>query len=125
MGERRLVVTDTMDDREMAVLVEALEPGHGRLKAEMLVELSQPLLLDANARSGLVVGVVAIGHDRVEPIVAAGQFDDHQDAALLRGWCGRCLRPERRALEIARRAQDKAAEACTQEIAAGDATKAG
>jgi hypothetical protein len=35
------------------------------------------------------------------------------------------LRPERRALEIARRAQDKAAEAGTQEIAAGDVTKAG
>src|SRR6266446_3591881 len=72
MGERRLVIADTMDDREMAVLVEALESRHGRLKAEMLIELAQPFLPDANARPGLVVGVIAIRHDRVEPIVAAG-----------------------------------------------------
>jgi hypothetical protein len=122
MGERGLVVADAVHDGEMAVLVEALEARHGRLKAEMLIEPAQPFLLDADAGSGGVVSVIAIGHDRVEAVVAAGQFDDDQDAAVLRG--GR-LRPERRALEIAGCAKDEAAEACTQEIAAGDAAEAG
>src|SRR6266568_2267321 len=114
-----------MHDRELAVLVEALEPRHGRLKAEMLIELAQPFLPDADAGPGAVVGVIAIGHDRVEPVVAAGELDHHQDAAVLRRLRRGRLRPERRALEIARRAQDEAAEACTQEIAAGDATETG
>src|SRR3954454_4219195 len=109
----------------MTVLVEAFEARHGRLQAEMLVELAQPLLLDANARPGVVVGVVAIGHDRVEPVIAAGELNHHQDATVLCPLRSGGLRPERRTLEIARRAQDEAAEACTQEIAAGDASKAG
>ena len=84
MRERRLVVADAMHDREMAVLVETLEPRHGRLKAEMLIDLAQAFLPDADARPGAVVGVIAIGHDRVEAVVAAGQFDHHQDATVLR-----------------------------------------
>jgi hypothetical protein len=125
MRERRLVVADAMHDREMAVLVEALEPRHGRLKAEMLIDLAQAFLPDADAGPRAVVGVIAIGHDRIEAVVAAGQFDHHQDATVLCRLRGGRLRPERRALEIARRTQDETAEAGAQEIAAGDATKAG
>src|SRR5262249_38400041 len=106
-----------------AILVEPLEPRHGRLQAEMLIELAQPLRLEADARPRAVVGVIAIGHDRVEPVIAAGKLDHHQDAALLR--CGGGLRPERRALEVAGSAQRQAAKAQTQEIAAGDAAKLG
>src|SRR5262249_9065825 len=123
MGERGLVVADAVHDGEMAVFVEPLEPGHGRLEAEMLIELAQPLRLDADARSGAVIGVISIGHDRVEPVIAAGKLNHHQDAALLGR--GRGLRPERRALEIAGGAQRKAAKVQAQKIAAGDATKLG
>src|SRR5215813_1181910 len=99
-----------MHDGEMAVLVEALEPRHGRLKAEMLVNLAQAFLSDADAGPGVVVGVITIGHDRIESVVAAGELDHDQDAAVLRRMGGGCLRPERRALEVAGGTQDEAAE---------------
>src|SRR5262245_64581312 len=122
MGERWLVVADAVHDGEMPILVEPLEPRHGRLQAEMLIELAQPLRLEADARPRAIVGIIAIGHDRVEPVIAAGKLDHDQDAALLRRGGG--LRPERRALEIAGGAQSEAAETQAQEIAAGDAAEA-
>jgi hypothetical protein len=82
--ERRLVIADAVDDREMAVLVEPLHAGHVRLEAEMIVELAQLVGPDADLRTRPVIGVVAIGHHGVEPVIAAGELDDDQDAAGLR-----------------------------------------
>src|SRR5262252_9725306 len=125
--ERRLLVTDAMDDGHVAVLVEALQARHGVLEAEMIVELAQPRRLDADAWPCTVVGVIPVGHHGVEAVITAGEFKHHQDTVLLRS--ERCrLGPGWSARESAERAKRKAAETCAQKIAtrhAADARKHG
>jgi hypothetical protein len=101
---------------EVAVLVETFHARHRVLEAEMIVELAQLVGTDADLRPRLVIGVVAIGHHRVEPVIAAGQFDDDEDAAGLWRRCRGGLRKERRTSE-ARGAEDHAAETGAQEVA--------
>src|SRR6266576_3581037 len=101
MRKRRLVVADTMHDGELAFPIEPLEARHRGLEADMIIELAHALRLDADARACAIIGVVAKGHDRVEPVVAAGKFNDHQDASFLRRRSRSGLGPERRAGEIA------------------------
>ena len=85
MGERGLVVANAVHDREVAVLVEALHAGHGVLQAEMIIELAHARRLDADARPGAIIGVVAVGHDGVEAVIAPRKLDHHQDAVVIAG----------------------------------------
>src|ERR1700719_1456637 len=105
-----------MDDGHVAVLVEALKARHGVLEAEMIVELAQACRLDADPRSCAVIGVIPVGHNGVETVIAAGQLDHHQDTVLLRRACGG-LGPGRSAGERADGAECEAAETCAQKIA--------
>ena len=86
------------------------------LEAEMIVELAQLVGPDADLRARLVIGVVAIGHHGVEPVIAAGEFDHDEDAAGLRRRRRGGLRKERRAAETGG-AEDDAAEAGAQKVA--------
>src|SRR5438105_4809208 len=79
----------------------ARAPRHRALESDMIIELAHTLRLDADARPRAIIGVVAKGHDRVEPVVAAGEFDDHQDASFLGRRSRVGLGPERRAAKIA------------------------
>src|SRR5262249_7156265 len=79
--------------------------------------------LDADTRPRAIVRIVAVGHDGVEAVIAAGQFDHDQDTILLCAQrCG--LSPGWRAGECADGAEREAAESHTQEIATRYATDA-
>src|SRR5215467_14493680 len=116
-----------MDDGHVAVLVEALEARHAVLEAEMIVELAQARRLDADPWACAVVCVIPVRHNGVETVIAAGQFDHHQDTVLLRGACSG-LSPGRSASKRADRTECQAAEARPQKMAtrhAGDAREHG
>ena len=81
MGERRLVVADAVDDRHLAVVVEALHPLHRLVQAELRVDLQELRLLQADRRPVLVVGGVAVRHDGVQAVVAAEPLEDDEDPA--------------------------------------------
>ncbi len=80
VGEARMIVADAVDDREMPILVEPLETGHGRLQSEVVVELAQLGRADAKLRPRAVVGVVGVRHDGVQPVICARQLDHDQNA---------------------------------------------
>src|SRR6476660_3421002 len=80
MRETRMVVSTAMDDRHLAVLVEALEPDHRRMKSESVADLDHLALRNAQMGPRAVIRRVAVRYDRVEAVVAAGQFDDDEDA---------------------------------------------
>jgi hypothetical protein len=86
-----MVIATAVYHRQLAVLVQALKTGHAAAEAEVLVDFAELLWLDADGGAVAVIGVVAVRHERVEPIVAAGEFQHHED--LLRrvgGGGGKC-----------------------------------
>ena len=69
-----------MDDRELAVLEQALESRHARLNSELIVEPAKFFRLQAQLGPRAIVGVVRIGNDGVQAVVGAGQLDHDKDA---------------------------------------------
>src|SRR5215471_894396 len=113
-----------MDNGHVAVLVEALEPRHGVLEAEMVVELAQARRLDADPRPCAIIGIVSVGYDGVEAVVAAGQLDDYQDTIFLRHTRRSSLRPGRSAHYRTYSAEREATKARAQKITASHAADA-
>jgi hypothetical protein len=123
-----MVVAAAVDDPKHPVLVEPLEPDHRRMKAEALAGLDRVVLCDSKLRPCAVVGRIAVRHDRVQAVVAAGQLDHDEDplGVLLDAGPGECLRREggRRPAENQRQAgaDADAVQALGQEFAAGAET---
>ena len=77
--QRRVVVPAGVHDRQVAVLVQALEPGHGRMQAEMVGQRTYLFAGNADRGPFPVIDVVAVRHHGIEPVVAARQFDHDQN----------------------------------------------
>ena len=88
MGEGGVVVAAAVRDREAAVLIQALEPRHPRAEGEVVVDRAELRPPEPDRRPVAVVGVVAVGHERVEPVVAAGELKHQQDPVVGRGLRG-------------------------------------
>ena len=58
------------------------KPTMPRVETEVVVDGADVLLGDADLGAVLVVGVVAVGDQRVEAVVAAGEFEHDQDLAV-------------------------------------------
>ena len=101
MRERGLLVTAAVNHGQLAVFVELLETRHAGVPAVVVVDLEQPLCPYAQRRAVAVIGIVAIGHQRVQAVVAARQLDHHQDpirvAGILREHIGRLPECDRHA----------------------------
>jgi hypothetical protein len=69
-----------MGDGHVPGFENALQPLARRVEAEVVIQLQHLVLGDADLGSGLVVGVVPIGHNRIETVIATRQFDHDQDA---------------------------------------------
>ncbi len=82
MRERRLIVAYAVDNRHLAVLEHPLKAHHRLLEAELVVDLKQFVFAQAKLGTRVVIGVVAKRHDRVEPVIAARELDDNQDAII-------------------------------------------
>src|SRR5262245_39118070 len=80
MREARMVVSTAVHDRHLAVLVQALETNHRRVKSESLADFDDLAFWNAQMGTRAVIRRVAERYDSVQAIVAAGQFDDDEDA---------------------------------------------
>ena len=77
----RLGIADAVDDRHLALVPERLDRGHAGVEAVVIVDGQDLILGDTDRRTLVVVERVAVGDDRVQGIVAAGELQHHQ-----RGW---------------------------------------
>ena len=73
-----------MDDGEMTLAVERRESGHGRVEAELAVEIEHLAGLDGDGRAHAVVVRLTVGHDDVEAIsrTALEEHDEFTAGAL-------------------------------------------
>ncbi len=88
--ERRILVAAAVHDGELAALVEALETRHAGAEAEVVVDDAQLLARDAEIWPVLVVGVVGVGHQRVQAVVTARQLEHNQNFPIRLGFGGEC-----------------------------------
>ena len=83
IGHRMLLavvrIADALHDRQVAFLVQSIEGLHFRMEAQQRIDLVQPGGGQAKRRAIAAVSIVAVGNDRVQPIVAAGKLHHDQD----------------------------------------------
>ena len=87
MREVGLGIADPLYHGNRPAVVQRLEAGQARVEAEPVIDVQDLLLGDGQRGTVLIVAAVAVGDERVEAVVAAGQLHHHQDAA------GRVARP--------------------------------
>src|SRR5688572_6599108 len=126
MRERRLVVAYALHDRDFALVVQLLHPAHRFVPAELGVDLQQIAFLDADGRPMLVVHRVAVRHYRVQSVVTAEPFEDHEDFARLRrrGFEAGAVEDEWDGSDAAHEAKAEAAGADPYDVAPRDAAVA-
>ncbi len=78
-------VADAVDDGELLAVPERLEGAELRVEAEVAVERDDLRRVDLQRRAERGVGGIAVGHERVEAVVAAGELEDDERAALSLG----------------------------------------
>ena len=81
----RVRIADALDDAEIAFLEQRAEEGHRGVQADVVAELDDVLFLLREARPRLVIGVVGVGDQGVEPVVAAGELEHDEDGVVLAG----------------------------------------
>src|SRR5579871_1028059 len=82
MRKGRIVVAAAVDDGEFAVLIKALEADHAAVETEVVVDGADALLGEADFGAVLVIGIVAVGDQGVEAVVAPGELEDDEDLAV-------------------------------------------
>ena len=80
--ERGLVVARAVHDGHVPVVPEAVHAEHRLLEAEVLVDLEDVGLAHPEVGPVPVQRVVAVGHERAQPVVAAEPLEDHEYLAL-------------------------------------------
>ncbi len=73
-------VADALDDGHASIHVALVQRGEVGAKATVVVHLEGVLGLNPQHGTRCVVGIVRMGNDRVEPVVATGQLDQDQRA---------------------------------------------
>ena len=78
----RVRVTDPLHDGELLLVVEVLQFAHPRVQADVIVDLEDFLAGMGERGAEFLVKVVAVRSNHVEAVIAAGEFDDHEDGVL-------------------------------------------
>jgi len=71
---------DTLDDGQPLVVEQRLHAGHGGMETEAVIERQDARGVDGERPACRRVGGVLIGDDRVQPVVASIEGDEHQGA---------------------------------------------
>src|SRR6185503_13813808 len=95
VGERRLRISDALDDRELAVVPELLRSAEVLVEPEVLRDRKRLIRLLRKLRPHVAVGLVGERDHGLEAVVTAGELDHDQDLViddllLLRGVHGPC-----------------------------------
>ena len=72
-------VTAAMNNSHLAVFVETLETSHARVESKVVVDDAQFVLGNTYIRPLSIIGIVAVGYDSVQAIVAAGELEYDQN----------------------------------------------
>ena len=80
----RVGEADVLDDGKIAVIVKPVELFAGGVEGKVVVEVQQALA-QAEAGAEIVVAVVGVRHNGIEPVIAARQLNDDEDAAVALG----------------------------------------
>ena len=75
-------VADALHDGKLAVLQQLVEALHGGVQANLVIDLQHLALGEVQGGPILVVKIVGVRDDGVEPIVAAGHLEDHENIIL-------------------------------------------
>ena len=117
-------IADALNDGELARVVKFLETGQARMQSDIVVQFQNVPGGNVDAGAGLVIKIVRVWNHGVEAVIAAGQFDHHEDAVLGRRARGG-LRPGGCPGERAGGPEREAAETGAQEIATRHAADVG
>ena len=79
-------VADALDDGQLTLVPVLLQGSHRGVKAQGVGQGNDHLFGDAQGRAVVPVARVAVGNDRVHPVVPAGQGDYSQDRILAGGY---------------------------------------
>ena len=71
-------IADALHDRDHAFIVEGFERSHPGIEADVRVDRKHVVTVDRQSGPHLIVAIVAVRHDAVEPVVASVQIDEHQ-----------------------------------------------
>ena len=75
----RVLVTAAMNNSHLAIFVETLESSHAGVESKVVVDDAQFVLGNAYIRPLSIIGIVAVGYDSVQAIVAAGELEYDQN----------------------------------------------
>ena len=79
----RVRIADALHDGQSAGVEQLGGWLQRRVQSDFAVDLDEPVGLDLQLGAQLGVVLVAIGHDGVQPVVAAIKLKDHEDATVL------------------------------------------
>ena len=87
----RVFVTAAMNNSHLAVFVETLESSHARVESKVVVDDAQFVLGNAYIRPLSIIGIVGVGYDSVQAIVAAGELEYDQHLTAFSSLCSGSL----------------------------------
>ncbi len=72
-----------MDDGEVPVLEQFREARAGGIESEMIVRLEHFVLCYGDRRAEVIIPVILERHEGIEAVIAASEFDEHQNGGVL------------------------------------------
>ncbi len=74
----RIRIPDALNDRDHAFIVECLDGLHPRIESHVSVDRQHIFSVDCKRWAQLIVPIVSVGNDTVEPVVSAVKIDQHE-----------------------------------------------
>jgi hypothetical protein len=78
-------VTDALEDGGLAVVEEGADSSEMGMEGEGVVEREDAGRVQGQGGSGFVIGIVGVGDEGVEAVVASGHLEDDEDGAVFAG----------------------------------------
>ena len=83
MGPVRVGVADSLDDGHLALVVERLQRGHGRVESNLVVDPQDLLFVHPYHRPVVGIERVAVRDDGIDCVVSPGELKHHQHRVFL------------------------------------------
>ena len=118
VGTIGIWIANALDDCQMAVAVKRFESFEGGMKPKLIVDLQYVLGGHSQARPRFGVIIVAEWHQGIQPVIAAGHLQNHQNVGIgagsnLRGFIRRFGLPGRES--VSQKGGDRPSEGATED----------
>ena len=88
MGAVGVGVPYSMNHRHVAPVIQFLDGGQGRIESHLVVQGQNSLGRYVHRWAIIVIEGVAVGHDGIHIVVAAGKLEDNQNRVFVGGGHG-------------------------------------